>query len=494
VNVLSLKFNDIVLMIKDFFSKPMSAAPGRRYGDLIPPGNVLEHFEWLPETNKLGEGTFGVVCKAKCTKPRDEGMKVGDWYAIKVLKKDRLRDDKHWRAVLHEIEILRRINSSYCIRLYDAFQSETAVYLVLEYVDGGELFDFIVKRGHLSEQEANQITRQLLEALRFLHVDQKIVHRDLKPENILMVKDRIQIKIIDFGFAKFFGQASEVPFPVTPNPMFNAMNLSPQATIPNTPSELIMNTPLGSLKYCAPEILKRLVTHGVQARITTRTDIQKLDMFAAGVVTYVMLGGSFPFSSKSRQALALQIERGIRFPDSRFEGVSEDAKDYCRMMLHPDRRKRPLAFEALNHKWLRVVVPPTPLEAWQRGNPLEPMDNALFDEMREMDNEFEKMAPEEAAKLDHAQVVAVRPKQDVVLKPVKKVVPKAKPESPATSSGPGSGGDHPSEEAKSTPESPAAATPTPPPAAAPHPQTEQEQEAGATATRETPGASTTAAC
>jgi serine/threonine protein kinase len=392
---------------------------GCRFIDLLPFGNVLDHFEWRPETTKLGEGAFGVVSKAKCTRSRNTRMKVGEEYAIKVIKKDRFREDRHWRAVLHEIEILRQINSAYCVQLYDAFQSQTSVYLVLEYVDGGELFSFIEKRGHLSEQEANLIIRQLLEALRFLHTDQRIVHRDLKPENILLVKGSLQIKIIDFGFAKFFGQAPEVASSNTPNPMLNITHLSPQATIPNTPSELIMSTPTGSPKYCAPEILKRLETQGVQPRITTRTDIQKLDMFAAGVVTFVMLGGVFPFSSKSH--LAPQIERGICFPESHFKGVSEDAKDFCRIMLHPDRRMRPLAFEALDHQWLRVVAPATPLEAWQCGDP-EPMDNALFDEMREMDNQLEKMTLEAASNpLLQSHVVNVRPKQEVVLKSVKKV-------------------------------------------------------------------------
>eukprot|EP00667_Euglena_gracilis_P023338 EG_transcript_26308 len=80
---------------------------------------------------------------------------------------------------------------------------------------------------------------------------------------------------------------------------------------PSTPSDLILNTPIGTLKYCAPEILKRLDTHGIQARVTTRIDIQKLDMFAAGVIVYVMLSGVWPFSSKSTQALATQIERCV---------------------------------------------------------------------------------------------------------------------------------------------------------------------------------------
>lgn len=411
----------------------------RSYGDLIRFGSVQEHFTWAPETSELGAGTFGAVFKAQCTKPCvSSDMKVGDWYAIKVIKKEKLKLEKHWKAVFHEIEILKRIKSSYCIQLFDAFQDDDAVYLVLEYVDGGELFEFIIQRGHLTEQEAMQITKQLMEALRFLHCDQKIVHRDLKPENILMVKDTMKIKIIDFGFAKFYGQPKDQPFPITPNPglgraLATDINcLSPGATIPNTPSELVMNTPLGSLKYCAPEILKRLVTHGVQARVTTRIDIQKLDMFAAGVVTYVMLGGSFPFSSKSKHALALQIERGIKFPESRFAGVSEEAKDFCRWMLDPDRKKRPLSYETCNHPWLRVAVPNTPLEVWESGDLPEPIDNAFFDEIREMDKELEKDAAsppvaEGEKPKDDAQMVAPRPKQELVLK-----LPKKGAKKPAT--------------------------------------------------------------
>eukprot|EP00667_Euglena_gracilis_P009823 EG_transcript_9986 len=397
--------------------------PHTRYGKHISSGCVLDHFEWRPDTNKLGEGTYGTVCKALCTWPRTEEMEIGEWYAIKVLRKEKLRDEAAWRAVFHEIEILRRLDSPYCITLLDAFQSNTSVYLVLEYVDGGELFDFIKERGHLSEQDANQITKQMLDALRFLHCDQKIVHRDLKPDNILMVKDTMQIKLIDFGFAKFFGQNQLYPFTPNKNASRDMASLSPGATVPSTPSDLILNTPIGTLKYCAPEILKRLDTHGIQARVTTRIDIQKLDMFAAGVIVYVMLSGVWPFSSKSTQALATQIERGIEFPEDRFGNVSAEAKDFCMWMLHPDRKKRPLSFEALNHKWLRNTVPATPLEVWEKGNQPEAMDPELFDRIRELDKETE-----EAAK-DDAPVVARRPKEDVVLLLPKKA-PAKKPSPP----------------------------------------------------------------
>jgi serine/threonine protein kinase len=362
--------------------------------------------------------------------------KAGDWYAVKLIKKEKLVKDSHWRAILHEIEILKRIKSSYCIQLFDAFQCESGVYLVLEYIDGGELFDFIIKRGHLSEQEAMQITKQLMDALRYLHTDQKIVHRDLKPENILMVKDTMQIKLIDFGFAKFYGQhASQAADAgvLTPNVRRDPRELgalSPGATVPNTPSDLVMNTPLGSLKYCAPEILKRLVNHGVHARVTTRVDIQKLDVFAAGVVTYVMLGGSFPFSSKSKQALAMQIERGIKFPESRFQHVSEDAKNYCRWLLDPDRRKRPLAYETFNHPWLREKVPNTPLEIWHLGNS-DPIDNAFFDEIREMDKKLETEQPAgQGLPQEGVPTVPPKPNTGIVLKFPKKKPAKGPPLEP----------------------------------------------------------------
>ena len=170
--------------------------------------------------------------------------------------------------------------------------------------------------------------------------------------------------------------------------------LSPEASEVTTPSDLLLGSPLGSLNYCAPEVLKHWRST-VCPRVTTRMDIQKLDVFAAGVVTFVMLSGKFPFHSKSGlRSLAEQIERGPRFDDKHWEGISEDAKEYCRWLMHTDRKKRPFAHEALSHPWLKTAAPQTPFGCWENDDN-KPVDEQLFDDLRELDQEFEDKEPSE---------------------------------------------------------------------------------------------------
>jgi len=318
----------------------------------FPYANTEDHFVWDPACNLIGEGAFGIVCRAMCIKPRCGGRCVaGDVYAIKVLQKDTIRDERDLDAINQEVDILSRIQSPHCIRIFDSFQSSTAIYLVLEYIEGCDLFAFVCKRGKLTEKETRSITHQLLEALQDLHHRQHIAHRDLKPENVLVRKGSLSIKLADFGCAKFLHDvaASDI----------SGCTLSLTGSTPSSDpgSELVVNTPTGSLKFCAPELLRYMIRHGSRCHVASHDDIRRLDMFAVGVIMYVLLAGVFPFPAKDAPMLLQEIQRGPEFPDECFDGVSEAAKDLCRQLLRAGPKSRPLSAAALQHPWLRLPLP-----------------------------------------------------------------------------------------------------------------------------------------
>eukprot|EP00667_Euglena_gracilis_P006645 EG_transcript_6714 len=321
--------------------------------EAIPWSDVTQHFEWAPEANKIGEGTFGSVCRARCVHARPTGgMVAGDWYAVKVLRKAELREEADWLAVLHEVLVLQQLAAApYCARLFDAFQSETAVYLVLEYVDGQDLFDHICSHGHLHEAEAVNVARQLLAVVHDLHHARRVVHRDLKPENVLLVKGTNHVKLIDFGCAKGLPQLG-----CADHQLYNC--LSPEAAVPSADFDVVFNTPMGTMTFCAPELLREVASQGETAYHSTWSAIQKLDVYAIGAVVYMMLSGEAPFRPKCPRDLAVEMEGGPKFPVKLFRHASTEAKQFCAWAMAADPSRRPTAWEALQHPWLQ----PSPAE------------------------------------------------------------------------------------------------------------------------------------
>eukprot|EP00906_Rhabdomonas_costata_P036206 RCo050826 len=336
-------------------------------------------FDWDTKVS-LGSGAFASVYRVTCKQSRFDpeyvGVEAGQVYAVKVVAKT----PKQLRCTAHEVAILRSLDSTYCVKLYDAFQDTDFTYLVEEYVRGGELFDVIKSKGSLSEQEAVEITLQLINALVYLHA-RAIVHRDLKPDNVLVTENPItgkrNVKLIDFGFAKFVGRrnAPGCPYACTPDVAYSMDQLSPTATTPTTTSEIVLNTPVGAYQYRAPEALL-----GYRPRITTRKDVEKLDIFAVGVMVYVMLGGAFPFTARHPQTLASQIRKGVDISGPRFDGVSENAREFCQLLLNSDRQCRPSAQDCLELNWLKVPASTVEYPITPQG--LGVVDKTVYDEIR----------------------------------------------------------------------------------------------------------------
>ena len=149
---------------------------------------------------KIGAGAFGQVRKA--TKKA-----TGEVRAVKIIDKLMLDDTEKVR-LRYEIEILKNLVHPNIVRLFEVYENKGTIYLVTELCDGCELFDEISKKEQFSEAEAALVTKQLLQAIAYCH-GQNIAHRDLKPENILIdIKNRGQIKVIDFGTSHVFGEDS----------------------------------------------------------------------------------------------------------------------------------------------------------------------------------------------------------------------------------------------------------------------------------------------
>lgn len=257
-----------------------------------------DHYELGKE---LGRGATSIVYKC-------EQRGTATQWAVKIINK---KVEK--KIVSTEIGVLLKMNHPHVIRLKELYETDTQIYLVLELVTGGELFDRIVTRGYYSEKDAAKCVKDLLEALKYLH-ENDIVHRDLKPENLLYENngDDARLKIADFGLSKIMEK------------------------------EVMMNTVCGTPGYCAPEILKG-----------RRYDCS-VDLWSVGVITYILLCGYEPFFDDNEAEMFKKIIKvDYEFDPQWWSEVSENAKDLIRKLLSRDPKQRLTAAQALAHPWVR---------------------------------------------------------------------------------------------------------------------------------------------
>lgn len=161
-------------------------------------GKVEDHYDVDPK-KVLGSGTYGMVFKAK-----KKGTKITR--AIKQIPKKKVKNQERFQR---EIEIMSNLDHPNIIKLYETFEDDKNIYLVMEVCEGGELFDRIIERGFFSEVDARTIFTQIMQAINYCH-SKSISHRDLKPENFLFLTkhDDSPIKVIDFGLSKNFDHNS----------------------------------------------------------------------------------------------------------------------------------------------------------------------------------------------------------------------------------------------------------------------------------------------
>ncbi|KAI5699537.1 hypothetical protein M8J75_004414 [Diaphorina citri] len=252
----------------------------------------------------IGDGNFAVV-RQVYDKHKDMDC------ALKIIDKSKLLGKK--QMIENEVNILRSVNHPNIIKLLDEYDTNNELYLVIELIKGGDLFDAISKNVKFSEEDSKFMTQSLASALSYLH-DNYIVHRDIKPENLLVEMSGCHVKVLKVGD---FGLAQRV--------------LRPMFTVCGTPT------------YVAPEILNES-GYGV-----------KIDVWAAGVILYILLCGFPPFVSDTNDQDELfdDILSGqYGFPSPYWDDISEEAKELISHMLESNPDLRFSAEDVLDHPWL----------------------------------------------------------------------------------------------------------------------------------------------
>ena len=236
----------------------------------------------------VGRGTFGKV-KLGIYLPTHEKV------AVKILEKNRIREKDDEIRVQREFEMLTKFNHINLILVAEIFESYDSFYTVMEYCEGGELFNYIVKKRKLSEEEASFFYYQIIKGLEYIH-SLGIVHRDLKPENLLLTRNHI-LKIIDFGLSNYFDNKKD-----------------------------LLVTPCGSPCYASPEMVSGKKYNGF-----------KIDIWSTGIILYAMLCGYLPFEDKDNDLLFKKIlECKLELPHH----LSLLSKDLIKKILvtNPDKR------------------------------------------------------------------------------------------------------------------------------------------------------------
>lgn len=229
-------------------------------------------------------------------------------FAVKTINKDNFLINKRaLPALMNEIEIMRALSHPRLLKLHKIYEDEDMIHLVLDWMDNGDLYERVTRRGCFTEENSQLFSKNLLEAIEYLH-SKNIIHRDLKPENILMTdpKNDTEFKIADFGLAAF------------------------------STSELTLRC--GSPGYAAPELLKKK-PYG-----------PKVDIFSIGVISYVLLSGRAPFYGRNIQEILVNNrDCNINFYEKHWKNISLDAVNLIIKMTEKDPNNRYSATEALAH-------------------------------------------------------------------------------------------------------------------------------------------------
>ncbi|XP_010258233.1 PREDICTED: SNF1-related protein kinase catalytic subunit alpha KIN10-like [Nelumbo nucifera] len=252
----------------------------------------------------LGIGSFGKVKIA-------EHMLTGHKVAVKILNRRKIRGMEMEEKVKREIKILRLFMHPHIIRLYEVIETSTDIYVVMEYVKSGELFDYIVEKGRLHEDEARHFFQQIISGVEYCHRNM-VVHRDLKPENLLL-DSKFNVKIADFGLSNVMRDGH------------------------------FLKTSCGSPNYAAPEVISGKLYAGPE-----------VDVWSCGVILYALLCGTLPFDDENIPNLFKKIKGGIYTLPSH---LSAGARDLIPRMLIVDPMKRMTIPEIRKHPWFQAHLP-----------------------------------------------------------------------------------------------------------------------------------------
>ena len=278
---------------------------------------------------KLGQGTFGIVVLAK-------HQITGEKVAIKILDKEKIIQEADKTRIEREIKILKNLRHNNIVHLYDIKETSNSLYIIMEYIQGKELFDYIVSKKRLSEIEACNFYQQIISGIEYLGKI-RVVHRDIKPENLLL-DNKNKIKIVDFGLSNIY------------------------------PNNELLQTACGSPCYAAPEMINGELYKGLGA-----------DIWSSGIVLYAMLCGYLPFEDGDNEILYKKITDG-KFKTPKY--LSENCKDILHKILNVDPKKRYTIKQIKKHPWFNLINPRINLSEGLLLNVyIVPIDEKIVEEM-----------------------------------------------------------------------------------------------------------------
>lgn len=276
----------------------------------------------------LGEGTFAKVKFAR-------NIETGENVAIKILDKEKVLKHKMIGQIKREISTMKLIRHPNVIRMFEVMASKTKIYIVLELVTGGELFDKIASKGRLKEDEARKYFQQLINAVDYCH-SRRVFHRDLKPENLLLDANG-SLKVSDFGLSALPQQVRD---------------------------DGLLHTTCGTPNYVAPEVINNKGYDGAKA-----------DLWSCGVILFVLMAGFLPFEESNLVALYKKIFKADFTCPSWF---SSSAKKLIKRILDPNPSTRITIAEVIENDWFKKGYKP----------PVFEQANVSLDDVNEIFNEF----------------------------------------------------------------------------------------------------------
>jgi len=267
----------------------------------------------------LGEGTTG---KVKVGFHKGSGFKV----AVKIIRKDMLLSKPSVKAkVQREIVVMKLLNHPNVMKLYDVYETSKNLFLISELVEGGELFDYIVKRRTISHEESRRIFREIIAGVDYLH-SHGVCHRDLKPENIMLDQDK-HVKIVDLGMSAIMRKGE------------------------------LLATSCGSPHYASPQVVSGEHYDGKGA-----------DIWSCGVILFALMTSNLPFDDDNIRNLLQKVRRGF-FKIPSF--ITGDIRDLISQMIVVDPRKRITMEGIKKHPWITGVNSPE--------GPLAPLGDSVMD-------------------------------------------------------------------------------------------------------------------
>eukprot|EP01063_Lacrimia_lanifica_P036539 TRINITY_DN7286_c0_g2_i1.p1 TRINITY_DN7286_c0_g2~~TRINITY_DN7286_c0_g2_i1.p1 ORF type:complete len:663 (+),score=227.64 TRINITY_DN7286_c0_g2_i1:77-1990(+) len=282
----------------------------------------------------LGKGSFG---KVKLATHEQSGHKV----AVKILNRQKIKSSHMDKKIRREITVLKLFRHPHIIRLYDTMETASDIFMCMEYVNNGELFDYIVQHGKLSEQEARRFFQQIVSGVEYCHFYQ-VAHRDLKPENLLLDQN-LNIKIADFGLSNLMQDGD------------------------------FLKTSCGSPNYAAPEVISGMIYAGPE-----------VDVWSCGVILYALLCGRLPFDEDTIPALFREIKAGnYTLP----KNISKGPREIIKQVLVVDPMKRMTLKQIRATEWFQTDLPaylafsPTKV---REQEPRDGLDDKLLEQVAAM--------------------------------------------------------------------------------------------------------------